>query len=142
LQLPAWSTKCDVFARLFDSAGNGAGEEFRVNSFLPGEQGEAAVALDPSGNVAIVFGSRLCDGSDEGLCRASPDGMANGIYGQRLASQMPSCDPAPRTDCSAPAESSLVMKQGSKNKLTWKWLKGSPLDSGGLGLPRVTGSDL
>jgi hypothetical protein len=125
----------DVFARLFDSAGNGAAEEFRVNSFLPGEQGEAAVALDPSGNVVMVFGSRLCDGSDESLCRASPDGMANGVYGQRLASQMPSCDPAPRTDCSAPAESSLVMKQGSKNKLTWKWLKGSPLDSGDFGQP-------
>ena len=45
----------DVFARLFDSSGNPAGPEFRVNSSTTGYQGDPVVAAAPNGNFMVAW---------------------------------------------------------------------------------------
>src|SRR5262245_55487379 len=43
----------DIYARLFDAAGNPLGNEFRVNSSTSGEQICPSVAMDGSGNFIV-----------------------------------------------------------------------------------------
>jgi hypothetical protein len=57
-----------VFARRFDSAGNGVGGgEFQVNTYTPLFQSNPAVALDPDGDFVIAWRSLAQDGSDSGV---------------------------------------------------------------------------
>ena len=44
-----------IFAQIFDAAGNAVGGEIAVNTTVVGNQSSPAVAIDPSGNVAIVW---------------------------------------------------------------------------------------
>jgi hypothetical protein len=62
-----------VYARLYDAAG-AVGPSFRVNTFTAGEQTEAAVAMDNSGNFVVTWSSN------------GQDGGGWGVYGQRFNS--------------------------------------------------------
>ena len=66
----------DVFARRFDASGTPLGNEFRVNSFTPGNQAATrfGVAANASGNFVIVWQSVGHDGD--------PDTI--GAFGQRF----------------------------------------------------------
>jgi hypothetical protein len=46
-----------VFGRRFDVAGNPIGPEFRVNTYTTGDQWNPSVAMDPSGNMIVVWES-------------------------------------------------------------------------------------
>ena len=63
-----------IFARRYDSSGNGVGSEFVVNTYTPNEQRYPDVALDNTGNFVVVWQSYYQDG----------DGF--GIFGQRYNS--------------------------------------------------------
>ena len=52
-----------VYAARFDAAGNAVGSEFRVNTFTTGEQRDAAVAVDSSGDFVITWQSQNQVGS-------------------------------------------------------------------------------
>ena len=76
-----WSTPRDfpysnegIFARRFDSAGNGLGNEFRVNTYQPGNQVNSAVASDAAGNFVVVWESY------------GQDGFSYGVFGRRYDS--------------------------------------------------------
>ena len=62
-----------TYARLYDAAGP-LGPSFRVNTFTAGEQTEAAVAMDNSGNFVVTWSSN------------GQDGGGWGVYGQRFNS--------------------------------------------------------
>ncbi|HDZ20438.1 MAG TPA: DUF4347 domain-containing protein [Phycisphaerae bacterium] len=61
-----------IYGQRFRGTGPRQGREFRVNTTTDGDQDQAAVAMDASGNFVIVWQSRIQD----------PDGSA-GIYAQR-----------------------------------------------------------
>ena len=63
-----------VFGQRFNPAGSTVGSEFRVNSYTPSSQQEAAVAADGLGNFVVVWAS------------ASQDGSNFGVFGQRFDS--------------------------------------------------------
>lgn len=63
----------DVWARAYGSDGDPLAPEFRVNSHLPGCQGEPDVAAAPDGSFTVVWRS---DGQD---------GDGSGIFAQRIA---------------------------------------------------------
>ena len=62
-----------VFARRFTSGGVAQGDEFRVNSHVPGDQGYSvegfadSVALDADGDFVVVWSSSGQDGSGDGI---------------------------------------------------------------------------
>jgi hypothetical protein len=64
----------NVFARRFASSGAPLGPGFRVNTYTTGVQRQPSVAVDPSGNFVVVWGSYPQDGS------------GFGVSGQRFAS--------------------------------------------------------
>ncbi len=47
----------NVFARRFDSSGNRVGDEFQVNAYTTGFQGEPEVAVGPGGDFIVVWAS-------------------------------------------------------------------------------------
>ena len=58
----------DVFAQRFDMSGRKIGKEWRVNTYTPGHQRSARVAIDPvTGNFMVVWVSVDQDGSGEGV---------------------------------------------------------------------------
>lgn len=63
-----------VFGQRFNQAGGAVGSEFRVNSYTPFSQQEAAVAADGLGNFVVVWAS------------AEQDGSNFGVFGQRFDS--------------------------------------------------------
>jgi len=63
-----------VFGQRFGPTGLPLGTEFRVNSYLPGDQDRAAVASDGAGNFVVVWSS------------AGQDGSGDGVFGQRYSS--------------------------------------------------------
>jgi hypothetical protein len=56
-----------VFAQRYDATGARAGGEFQVNSFTPGFQRAAAVAMDAAGRFVVVWHSIAQDGDDVGV---------------------------------------------------------------------------
>ena len=62
-----------VQARRFDPSGSPLGDEFQVNTFIPGDQDSPAVAAGPDGGFIVVWESG--DGQD---------GSADGVEGQRF----------------------------------------------------------
>ena len=56
-----------VYAQRFSGSGAPLGPEFRVNTFTTGNQYDAAVAADATGNFVIVWDSELQDGSGRGV---------------------------------------------------------------------------
>ena len=64
----------DVLGQRFNAAAAPLGPEFRVNSYVPGQQVAPAVAVDASGNFLVVWSSYTQDGS------------SGGVFGQRYAS--------------------------------------------------------
>ncbi|MGH7896373.1 MAG: hypothetical protein ACREQQ_00350 [Candidatus Binatia bacterium] len=75
----AWQTEGQdgsldgIFAKRFSSAGPALGTEFRVNSFVTGDQRLPAVASDSAGAFVIVWES------------VGQDGSAEGIFGRRFS---------------------------------------------------------
>jgi len=65
-----------IFGRRYDSAGV-PGPEFRVNSYTTGIQNGAAVAMDASGNVVVVWESAGQDGDDYGVYAQRYDTSGN-----------------------------------------------------------------
>ena len=63
-----------IYAQRFASTGAPIGGEFRVNTFIPGNQGRPSVASDAAGNFVVVWQSYQQDGS------------FYGVFGQRYAS--------------------------------------------------------
>ena len=63
-----------VFGQRFASSGSSAGTEFQVNTYTTDRQIDPAVAIDATGNFAVVWSSY------------APDGSGFGISGQRFAS--------------------------------------------------------
>jgi hypothetical protein len=61
-----------VFARRFDAGGNAIGLEFQANSFTPGEQYRAGVAMNQHGDFVVTWGSQ------------GQDGSYSGVFGQRF----------------------------------------------------------
>jgi hypothetical protein len=59
-----------VFGQRYASSGAPVGPEFRVNTYTTGQQRNASVAADPSGNFVVVWQSQ-------------EDGDSYGIFGQR-----------------------------------------------------------
>jgi len=66
-----------VFGQRYDSTGAPVGPEFRVNSYTTSNQGYPqgypSVAVDPSGDFVVVWGS------------SGQDGSGTGVFGQRFA---------------------------------------------------------
>jgi hypothetical protein len=62
----------DVFAKVYDNAGNPLGPDFPVNSFTTGNQRKPSVAMDATGNFVVVWMS------------VGQDGSGSGIFGQRF----------------------------------------------------------
>src|SRR5262249_39767672 len=63
-----------VFAQRYDSAGQAAGTEFRVNSYTTGNQYMPSVAAADDGTFVVVWSS------------AGQDGSGMGVFGQRYDS--------------------------------------------------------
>lgn len=74
----------NVYARRYNSAGTAQGSNFRVNSYLTGDQLQPQVAMDSSGNFVIVFQSGL---KPEGNPTPAdqPDGSLYGVYARRYS---------------------------------------------------------
>jgi hypothetical protein len=66
-----------VFAQRYDAAGAALGAEFRVNTFVAGEQVDPAVAAAAAGHFVVVWSS---DGQD---------GSNYGVFGQRYSPIVP-----------------------------------------------------
>jgi hypothetical protein len=66
-----------VFAQRFDAAGAPLGAEFRVNTFVAGEQDDPAVAAAATGHFVVVWSSLDQDGSNYG------------VFGQRYSPIVP-----------------------------------------------------
>jgi hypothetical protein len=64
-----------IYAQRYDSNGGTLGSEFRVNTMTYDNQSAQSMAMDDSGNFAIIWDSRLQD----------PSGSM-GVYGQRYSS--------------------------------------------------------
>jgi len=56
-----------VFAQRFDTLGAPAGDEFRVNTYTPDNQGLASVVADGAGNFVVAWTSYDQDGSSYGV---------------------------------------------------------------------------
>ncbi|HLA63073.1 MAG TPA: T9SS type A sorting domain-containing protein [Rhodothermales bacterium] len=56
-----------VYVRRYDAAGGALGERVRVNTFTPGDQRGAAVAVDADGDATVVWQSFGQDGSGWGV---------------------------------------------------------------------------
>jgi hypothetical protein len=69
-----------VYARRYNSSGVAQGTEFRVNTFTPGDQGKASVAMDSTGNFVVAWQSYAQDGSNSGIFarRYNATGVAQG----------------------------------------------------------------
>jgi hypothetical protein len=65
-----------VFGQHFASTGDPIGEEFQVNSYTTGAQGDPHVASDHHGNFVVVWSS--------GGYRGNQDGDRSGVFAQRL----------------------------------------------------------
>ena len=57
----------DIFGQRFDSAGLPIGDEFQINTFAAGDQRNAAVAMDETGQFVTVWQSDGQDGSRYGI---------------------------------------------------------------------------
>jgi uncharacterized repeat protein (TIGR01451 family) len=80
----AWDTDADgdgrgVFARFLDPLGMPVGIEFQVNTTTAGEQVQAAVATDSTGEVVIAWQSDDADGRGIAARRFSASGMPVGV---------------------------------------------------------------
>jgi hypothetical protein len=60
-----------VFGQRYDAWGGRSGDEFRVNSFTTGSQGDAALSSDPIGNFVVAWASY------------GQDDLASGIFARR-----------------------------------------------------------
>lgn len=70
-----------IYAQRYDSLGNAAGVEFRVNTTTANDQTESAIAIDRyNSNFVVVWTSNLQDASGRGIYgqRYSADGVAQG----------------------------------------------------------------
>ena len=67
-------SKFGVFGQLFDRSGQKAGDEFQVNSYTTGDQGNPAVAAAPNGDFIVVWQTVLL---------VAEGGPRDHIYGQR-----------------------------------------------------------
>ena len=56
-----------VYARRFDASGAAQGEDFRVNTYTTGLQGDRALAIEPDGDFVIAWDSFGQDGSESGV---------------------------------------------------------------------------
>ncbi len=61
-----------VYARRYNAAGTSLGTEFRVNTYVPGDQNAPSIASTAAGELTITWTS------------AGQDGDSGGIYGQRI----------------------------------------------------------
>jgi len=57
----------NVYGQRFAAGGAKVGAEFRVNDYLPGEQGHPSLAMDGQGNFLLAWQSPNQDGSDYGV---------------------------------------------------------------------------
>jgi hypothetical protein len=64
-----------VYARRYDAAGAPLGGEFRVNTHTPGDQNDAAVAMDAAGRSLIAWTSAGQDGEGSGIFARIYDAM-------------------------------------------------------------------
>lgn len=72
--------KYDVYARRYNSSGAALGNDFRVNTFIAGQQSGAAVAMDARGDFVVSWSSESQDGSGRGIYAQAYDwtGAADG----------------------------------------------------------------
>jgi hypothetical protein len=70
-----------VYAQRFDASGIAVGLEFRVNTFITGNQASPAVAVGPEGDFVITWSSNQQDGSNYGVYaqRYTASGAPQGI---------------------------------------------------------------
>jgi len=57
------SSGTGVYAQRYDAAGVPQGAEFRVNSYVTGEQNHPSIAMSPTGEFVVAWTSYLLDGS-------------------------------------------------------------------------------
>ncbi|MEO5330577.1 MAG: tandem-95 repeat protein [Magnetococcus sp. YQC-5] len=67
------STSWGIYGQIFDASGNRVGREFRVNTYVTGNQIDAAISATNDGGFLVTWTS---DGQD---------GSSNGIYAQRFS---------------------------------------------------------
>jgi hypothetical protein len=60
-------TERDIFGQRFDSSGSPIGDEFQINTFAAGDQRNAVVAMDETGQFVTVWQSDGQDGSGFGI---------------------------------------------------------------------------
>ncbi len=66
----AWGQDGDgfgIYARLFDGLGNPLGAEFRVNTYISGDQIQPTVAMEETGEFVVVWTSSSQDGDQSGV---------------------------------------------------------------------------
>jgi hypothetical protein len=77
----------DIFARRFDANGTPAGDEFRVNSFMDGEQVCPSVAMKHDGNCVIVWESEgVPEAGKRGICGQLYDGAGTAVGSEFVVS--------------------------------------------------------
>lgn len=69
----------DIYARRFDRKGRALGDEFRVNTFIPGFHGSPDIAVDHSGTFIITWTQFPFRAQ-----QAQQDGSGAGIFAQRF----------------------------------------------------------
>ena len=139
-----------VFGRQFDSTGAALGSEFQVNTYTYYHQNYPAVASAANGNFVVVWQSRYQDTD-----------YSSGVFGQRFGDPgtttttlttttttsttmtLPSgCAPTPMEDC---GQQTMARRGGvslknkspdTKDRLRWKWVRGSQTDLEDFGDPR------
>ncbi|MBY0587807.1 hypothetical protein K2X85_11565, partial [bacterium] len=72
----------NTYARLYNSSGTATSNEFRVNTYLPGEQYLQSVAMDTAGNFVVAWSSGYDNVANPGP-ELQQDGNMYGVYFQR-----------------------------------------------------------
>lgn len=88
--LATWSSQgpggngFDVYAQQFDSDGSPIGSEFKVNSYVSGDQMDAVISADSLGNYVIAWSSADQDGDGLGIFCQRYDTVAIPEFGEAL----------------------------------------------------------
>jgi hypothetical protein len=123
--LVVWSSRTQdgnlggIFAQRFDASGAPRGSEFRVNSATLGDQSYPAAAMDPVGNMTVVW--------------RGPDASSTGVFGQRFGGLTPAA-------LAVDSAGNRVLEPGETVVVapSWRNLNGAPQTFGGT-LGGITG---
>jgi hypothetical protein len=105
-----------IHGQRFASGGTPVGSEFLVNTYTNNDQEPTKVFAGAAGDFVVVW-----SGTEPNLAAGS------GVFARRF--EAPSCPSTPIENCMPPGKQLLLVKDDAaddnKDKLVWKWLKGT-----------------